>query len=125
MKKITNIYGKEMLTNKTTKRVENVSLSESALISVFRNEQEEHAVQDSLKRTLRGIAQPKVEGDVLRLSIAPNKTVPLTENLKNGQRNITLVQDEKPIMIGGKVLLQVGVTSLNEQDVKEALENIV
>ena len=36
--------------------------------------------------------------------------------------NITLTESITPTIIGGKVLLQVGVISLNEQAVKQAVE---
>ena len=46
----------------------------------------------------------------------------LSESINNGQMNITLTESITPTIIGGKVLLQVGVISLNEQAVKQVVE---
>ncbi len=99
------------------------SASELALIAIFRKENQEtehESKTEELKRTVRGVAEPKAHGDALRVAITQKpKNI---ESSMNGQMNILLVSDESPVMIGGRVLFQVGVTSLNEQAVKEALD---
>ena len=105
---------------KSSKTEDRLSLSETALIAVFRSNEEQHKNDEekisTLKDTVRGIAEPRAIGTALKL------ITELKESLNNGQMNITLTESVTPTIIGGKVLLQVGVVSLNEQAVKQALE---
>ncbi len=105
---------------KSSKTEDGLSLSETALIAVVRNDKEQHKNDEekisALKDTLRGIAEPRATGTALKL------ITELSESVNNGQMNITLTESITPTIIGGKVLLQVGVISLNEQAVKQAVE---
>ena len=105
---------------KSSKTEDGLSLSETALIAVVRNDKEQHKNDEekilALKDTLRGIAEPRATGTALKL------ITELSESVNNGQMNITLTESITPTIIGGKVLLQVGIISLNEQAVKQAVE---
>lgn len=105
---------------KSSKTEDKLSLSETALIAVFRSNEEQQKKDEekisTLKDTVRGIAEPRATGTALKI------ITELSESINNGQMNITLTESITPTIIGGKVLLQVGVISLNEQAVKQAVE---
>ncbi|MGC8479807.1 MAG: hypothetical protein ACP5M9_04045 [Candidatus Micrarchaeia archaeon] len=93
---------------------------EGAFRLLFRHDEEKQQRDEekltALKDTLRGIAEPKAKGSALRI------TNEVSELLNNGQMNVVLTESITPTIIGGKVLLQVGVISLNEETVKQALD---
>ena len=115
-----NKINSDSMVIKSSKTEDRLSLSETALIAVFRSNEEQYKNDEekisTLKNTVRGIAEPKAIGTALKI------ITELKESFNNGQMNITLIENVIPTIIGGKVLLQVGVVSLNEQAVKQALE---
>ena len=94
--------------------------NEGAFKPLFRHDEEKQKREEEkltvLKDTIRGIAEPSSRATALRI------TNELSESINNGQMNIVLTENATPTIIGGKVLLQVGVISLNEETVKQALE---
>lgn len=105
----------------TRKSDENLSLSEYSIKTILKKELREsentEEQQKTLKSIVRGVAVPKATGDMLRISITSNG------NTEKGALNIVLIENQQPIMIGGKVLLQVGVTALSEEKLLNNTKN--
>ena len=79
---------------KSSKTEDKLSLSETALIAVFRSNEEQQKKDEekisTLKDTVRGIAEPRATGTALKI------ITELSESINNGQMNITLTESITP-----------------------------